>query len=69
MSYLLEREMEYRVNRYHGEAAVHRAVPRGRALHRLASTLHGLADRLEERARSAGHPSEPSTVALQGRNQ
>lgn len=69
MSYQLEREMEFRVSRYRSEAAVRRAIPRGRGLRRLAATLRRLADRIEERAANGSFAGEARTVVIQGRNQ
>lgn len=69
MSYQLEREMHDRVSRFHDEAAARRSIPRGILRHRLATTLHKLADRIDERAMGNRFAGEGQRVVLQGRNQ
>ena len=68
MSFKLEREMQDRLMQYHAEAAVGRALPKGRLQRRVARTLRSLADRLEQRS-GGGFVGEVSSVVLQGRNQ
>ena len=68
MSYQLEREMQDRVSRFQDEAAAQRSIPRGKLRHRLAKTLHKLADRIDERAMSNRFAGEGQRIVLQGRN-